>query len=68
MSPCYKLPEISQTLTPHPPLRLLTYPFVSSSPQGLHDLNVLLRQGRPRLKPLALMTIFGKPWVTDNAP
>ena len=32
-----------------------------ASPKGwLHDLNVRLRQGRPRVQPRALMTIFGR--------
>jgi len=55
-------PEATHTLTPHPLLgeRLFTYSFVSSFPQGLHDLNVRLRQGRPRVQPRALMTIFGR--------
>jgi len=55
-------PDATHTLTPHPILRerLITYSFVSSFPQGLHDLNVQLRQGRPCVQPRALMTIFGR--------
>jgi len=55
-------PEATHTLTPRPLLgdRLITYPFVSSFPQGFHDLNVRLRQRRPRFQPRALITIFGR--------
>jgi len=55
-------PDATHTLTPHPLLveRLITYSFVSSFLQSLHDLNVRLRQRRPRFQPRALMTIFGR--------